>query len=46
MKNQLEELKETVLTQKMDVGTQGFDEFQAVLLEKSKKRTENQKKGK
>ena len=43
MKKRLEEPKETALTQKMDPGTQGFDEFQAILLGKSRERTENQK---
>ena len=44
MKKQLEEPKESTLTKKMDVGTNGFDDFQAILLGKSKKRTENQKR--
>ena len=44
MKKRLEEPKESALTHKMDVGTQGFDEFQAILLEKSRNRTEIQKR--
>lgn len=44
MKKRLEEPKESALTQKMDVGTQGFDDFQAILLSKSRERTENQKR--
>ena len=44
MKKRLEEPKESALTQKMDVGTQGFDDFQAILLGKSRERTENQKR--
>lgn len=36
--------QETALTSKMDVGTKGFDEFQAILLHKSRKRNENQKR--
>jgi addiction module HigA family antidote len=43
MKKKLEE-KETVLTQKMDVGKEGFDDFQAILLKKSKERNENQRR--
>lgn len=43
MKKKMEE-KETVLTNKMDVGTQGFDEFQAILLNKSNERSENQRR--
>lgn len=44
MKKQIEEPKESTLTQKMDVGTKGFDDFQTILLGKSKERTENQKR--
>jgi len=33
-----------VLTDRMDVGTKEFNEFQAILLNKSKKRSENQKR--
>lgn len=44
MKKRIEETQENMLTQRMDVGTQGFDDFQAILLKKSRKRTENQKR--
>ena len=45
MKKRIEEPQESMLTQRMDVGTQGFNDFQAILLSKSRKRTENQKRG-
>jgi hypothetical protein len=45
MKNRMEEPQESMLTQRMDVGTQGFNDFQAILLSKSIKRTESQKMG-
>lgn len=44
MKKRIDETQENMLTQRMDVGTQGFDDFQAILLKKSRKRTENQKR--
>ena len=44
MKEKFEEPKESALTQRMDVGTQGFDDFQAILFNKSKERTEHQKR--
>ncbi len=44
MKKKLNEPKETALTQNMDVNTQGFDDFQTILLRKSKDRTENQRR--
>ena len=44
MKKRMEEPQESMLTYRMDVDTQGFDDFQAILLNKSKKRTENQKR--
>src|SRR5690606_32516796 len=40
----IEEPEEGTLTTKMDVGTKGFDDFQAILFNKSKQRTENQKR--
>ena len=43
MKKQIEEPQEGILTQSMDVGTRGFDDFQAILLKKSRERTEDQK---
>lgn len=43
MKKRLKEPKESVLTQRMDIGKKGFDEFQAILLNKSKSRTDNQR---
>ena len=36
--------KEQVLTDRMDVGTKEFNEFQAILLNKSKERSNDQKK--
>ena len=42
MKMQIEEPQEGRLTQNMDVGTRGFNDFQTILLKKSKQRTENQ----
>nr|WP_321357021.1 helix-turn-helix domain-containing protein [uncultured Draconibacterium sp.] len=45
MKNRIEEPQESMLTQRMDVGSQGFNDFQAILLSKSRKRTESQKMG-
>ena len=45
MKKTIEEPQESMLTQRMDVGTQGFNDFQAILLNKSGKRTENQNRG-
>lgn len=44
MKKGTEEPKGGVLTQKMDVGTEGFDHFQAILLNKSRKRSDSQKR--
>ena len=44
MKKQTKEIQDGKLTTRMDVGTQGFDDFQAVLLKKSKERSENQKR--
>ena len=43
MKKRIEEPQEGVLTQSMDVGTKGFDDFQAILLKRSRDRTEDQK---
>ena len=45
MKNRIEEPQESTLTQRMDVGSQGFNDFQAILLNKSRKRIESQKMG-
>lgn len=44
MRKYKHEPQETALTSEMDVGTKGFDEFQAILLQKSRKRNENQKR--
>lgn len=44
MKNKIIEPDTTLLTSRMDVGTKGFDDFQALLLNKSRERTDNQKK--
>ena len=38
------EKQENTLTNRMDIGTQGFDDFQAILLKKSRARTDNQKR--
>jgi len=43
MKKKAEEPKEGALTRGMDYGTPGFDEFQAVILQKSRSRSEVQK---
>ena len=43
MKKQIEEPQEGMLTNTMEIGTKGFDDFQAILLKKPGKRTENQK---
>lgn len=40
MKNLSNSSEENVLTSKMDVGSKGFNEFQAILLNKSKQRSE------
>jgi addiction module HigA family antidote len=44
MKKNINEPQDSVLTTNMDVGTKGFDDFQAILLNKSRKRTENQRR--
>jgi addiction module HigA family antidote len=44
MKKEIKEPEEGVLTTKMDVGTKGFDDFQAILLKKSRERSEDQKR--
>lgn len=44
MKNQMKKSQEGLLTNRMDVGTKGFDDFQAILLKKSDARTESQKR--
>lgn len=44
MKKKIEEPQESMLTQRMDVGTQGFNDFQTILLSKSRQQTENQKR--
>ena len=36
--------QDNILTNRMDIGTQGFDDFQTILLQKSRKRTDNQKR--
>jgi addiction module HigA family antidote len=43
MKKKIDELKEGMLTQRMDIGTRGFDDFQVILLKKSGELAENQK---
>lgn len=43
MKKQIEEPQEGMLTQSMDVGTKEFDDFQAILLKRSRDQTEDQK---
>lgn len=44
MENQAAEFDNSILTTKMDVGTQGFDDFQAILLNKSRQCSETQKR--
>lgn len=44
MEKKNNEPRESMLTQHMDTGTQGFNEFQAILLEKSKHRSDLQKR--
>ncbi len=44
MKTQIGEPQDGTLTQSMDVGTKGFDEFQSIILTKSKSRTADQKR--
>lgn len=39
----MEEPQDSILTQSMDVGTKGFDDFQVILLQKARKRDEGQK---
>ena len=43
MGKQTNEPKDSVLTNKMDFGTKGFDEFQSILLKKSNERSIQQK---
>ncbi|MEW4922667.1 hypothetical protein [Algibacter sp. 2305UL17-15] len=43
-KQEINKNKEQVLTNKMDVGTREFNEFQAILLNKSKERSSERKK--
>ena len=43
MNRKAEEPKEGALTMGMDYGTTGFDEFQAIILQKSRSRTKAQK---
>ena len=42
MKKEVEDIKNGLLTNSMDIGTKGFDEFQAILLKKSKNRNAHQ----
>ncbi len=44
MERQKQELEKGMLTNRMDFGTQGFDDFQTILLKKSRQRTDNQKR--
>ena len=44
MKKQNFEPQEGALTNKMDIGTKGFNDFQAILLNKSRTRSEDQKR--
>lgn len=43
-KQEIDKNKEQVLTERMDVGTREFDEFQAILLNKSKQRSSERKR--
>jgi len=42
MKKEVKDIKNGLLTNSMDIGTKGFDEFQAILLKKSKNRDAHQ----
>ena len=44
MKRKINEPQETLVTSGMDIGTKGFDDFQAILLKKAGARTEIQKR--
>ncbi|MFT6204150.1 MAG: addiction module HigA family antidote [Spirosomataceae bacterium] len=44
MKQIIDEPQQSTLTQKMDIGTQGFNDFQAILLKRSSERTEDQRR--
>ena len=44
MEKQTQNLQENILTNRMDVGTKGFDDFQTILLKKSRERTDSQKR--
>jgi len=44
MEKQKKEPQESMLTNQMDIGTQGFDDFQTILLKKSRARSDNQKR--
>ena len=44
MKKQIKEPQENILTNRMDVGTQGFNDFQAIILKRSRERSEDQKR--
>lgn len=43
-KKENKKIKEQVLTDRMDVGTKEFNEFRAILLNKSKERSNDQKR--
>ena len=44
MEKQTQKLQKNILTNRMDVGTKGFDDFQTILLKKSRERTDSQKR--
>ena len=44
MERKKQELQDGRLIDKMDIGTEGFDDFQTILLQKSKERSDNQKR--
>lgn len=44
MERKKKELQDGRLINRMDIGTEGFDDFQTILLKKSKERSDNQKR--
>jgi hypothetical protein len=44
MEKRRDEPKNGMLTNQMDIGTKGFDDFQSILLKKSRERSNQQKR--
>ncbi len=44
MKGRKQEPEESMLTNQMDIGTLGFDDFQTILLKRSRERTDDQRR--